>query len=68
VRNAGKLSAMNMKGLSAISFLQRGPIYIAKPHILSQVSETGFCDLTGKFSLNSKNKISAVQCQMKAYG
>jgi hypothetical protein len=55
-KNAGKLSAMNVKWLSAISFLQRQPHFSDKPHILASAPETGFLQLKEQVTLKFENE------------
>jgi hypothetical protein len=60
----GKLSAMNVNGLSAISLCIGRPVDTNKPYISA---ETGFLLLKEQIPFKFKNKISAMHCEKKIF-
>jgi hypothetical protein len=58
---------MDLNGLSAISYLQRTPIELDKPHIFALAAETGFLLFKEQVLLKFKKETSAVQCKRKTF-
>ncbi len=58
---------MSAGWLTTISYLQRTPIELDKPHILALAAETGFLLFKEQVPLKFKKEISAVQCERKTF-
>jgi hypothetical protein len=63
--NAGKLSALDLNGLSVIC--SGRPIELDKPHILALATETSFLLFKKQVLLKFKQELSVVQCERKTF-